>query len=95
MFSRAKSREETKLEIEIFRAIGVLETITPGSKEYAALLDQLSKLYELKGEKPTTVSKDTLAMVGANLLGILLVIKHESVNVITSRAFNLLMKPRV
>jgi hypothetical protein len=44
--------------------------------------------------KKTSVSKDTLATVGANLIGILMVIKHEHVNVITSRAMNLLMRPR-
>jgi len=41
------------------------------------------------------VSRDTLAVIGANLLGILMIIKHENVNVITSRAMGLILSPRV
>lgn len=87
-------REPTLLEREIDRAIRELKRHVVGSAEYDATLERITKLYRLKEEeKSNVVSKDTLAVVGANLLGILMIIKHEYVNVITSRAINLLLKP--
>ena len=43
-------------------------------------------------EKPSSVSKDAMLTVGANLLGIVLIIKHEHVNVITSKALGLVIR---
>lgn len=94
MFSRMRDR--TPLEQEIDRAIRELKNHPIGSEEYVRTLDAIVKLHGMKErEKPLFVSRDTLAVVGANLLGLLMVIKHENVNVITSRAFGLILKPRV
>jgi len=93
MFSR--TREPQLLELETDKAIRELSNHAIGSEEYVKALDQVIKLHRLKeDEKPSPVSKDTLVLVGANLLGIILIIRHEHVNVITSRAMNVLIKPR-
>jgi hypothetical protein len=94
MFSR--SNAATRLELAFDRAIRELSGHEIGSEEYKLILDRAVTLQKLMDEeKPPAVSKDTLAVIGANLLGILMIIKHENLNVITSRAMNLIMKPRV
>lgn len=92
----SKSTERLLLENEVARAIRALKNHEIGSDDYATTLDRVVTLHKmLAEEKPNQVSKDTMAVVGANLLGIVLVIKHEFVNVITSRAMTLLVKPRI
>lgn len=92
----SKSNERILLESEIARAIRDLRNHGVGSPEYAKTLDHVVTLHKMLVEdKPQNVSKDTMAVVGANLLGIVLVIKHEFVNVVTSRAMSLLLKPRI
>lgn len=94
MFTRKSSPLENLLEAEMERVTRSLKTFTIGNGDYAKTLDMLVDLSAIKAkEKPESVSKDTLAVVGANLLGIVLIIKHEAVNVITSRAMNLVLKP--
>ena len=51
----------------------------------------LSKMLETSWK----VSPDTLLIVGANLLGIILILKYEKLDIISSRAINFVMKGRV
>lgn len=93
MFSRTK--EKTPLDREIERVTRNLLLHEIGSEEYVKTLDCLTKLHKLKTEEePSSVSKDTLANIGANLLGIFMIIKHESVNVITSKAMSFVIRAR-
>jgi hypothetical protein len=91
MFKRA-STSDILLEEEIVHQIKVLKTHQPGSDDYAKVLESVIKLRGMQNK--SSVSKDTMALIGANLAGILMIIKHERVNVITSRAMNLLMRAR-
>jgi hypothetical protein len=84
------------LEKAVNRTLQSLNHYDVGSEEYARTMDALVKLHKMKEEeKPSSVSKDTMAVIAANLLGILIIISHENVNVITSKAFGLLLKPRL
>jgi hypothetical protein len=57
------------------------------------MASSLEKLYTLRGvDTPTRVSMDTLATIAANLVGIVLVINHERVNVVATKAFGMLTK---
>lgn len=90
-----KRKELGLLDLALNRAVRELDRHEMNSEEYAKVLDIASKLHTMKQEDlPKSVSKDTLAIVVANLLGIFMIIQHERVNVITSRAMNLVMKPR-
>lgn len=83
------------LEEQLSRALHDLENYAPTSDDFKQTLKVVSKLHEMKEKsKSSSVSKDTLAIVGTNLLGILLIIRHEHVNVITSRAMNMVLKPK-
>jgi hypothetical protein len=93
MFSR--TRKPSALELEIDRVLAALSDQTIGTKEYLAVLNALRDLHQMKEhEKPSSVSKDTLALIAANLLGIIMIIRHEHINVITSRAMNMVIKAR-
>lgn len=91
MFRRT---EQTVLENVLDRALRELSNHSIDSQEYAKILEMVVKLHKMKEEESSSVSKDTILVVVANLLGIIMILKHEHVNVITSRAMNLLLKPR-
>lgn len=67
------------------------------SPEYARISQQLTNLYSLKEidhkvESSRRVSAETLAVVGGNLLGIVMIVGHERAHVLTSKALTLLTK---
>ena len=93
MFPFAK--EPNQLDIALNSAYAALNNLQETDEKYAQILDQIVKLHKMKNDERTSqVSPDTWATIGANLVGILLIIRHEHVNVITSRAMNLVMKPK-
>jgi hypothetical protein len=91
-----KSRDEdTALDKAIEDLFEEMSMRSGDSEEYSKLNDQLSKLYSLKEiDSKKRVSPDTLAMVLGNLLGIVLIVGHERMNVVTSKALNFVMKLR-
>lgn len=91
MFTK-KSKADLLLETEIESMLRHLSVIGVDSAEYDQSLSYLKTLYSLKGNPPTSVSKDTMATIGANLLGILMILKHERMDIITSKALNFVMK---
>lgn len=83
------------LDNEIKRLVRELDAWHPTSDEYATILEKVSKLRKLRDdEKSSGVSPDTLVMAVTNLVGILLIIKHERFEIITSRAMNLISKTK-
>jgi hypothetical protein len=93
MFTRVN--KPTQLETALDRAFENLSQKGVATDEYVRTLEAVTELHKMKeAEKPSQVSPDTMLLVGANLVGILLIIRHEHVNVITSRAMSTLMKPR-
>lgn len=87
-------QKKSKLDLEIDSVVSQLKHHAVDSEEYAKIVEILIQLNKVKSEQDSSVSRDTILVVAANLLGILMIIKHEHVNVITSRATNFLMKPR-
>lgn len=88
-------RHQRMLEEEYIRILAVLPMHQADSSEYAKLLTSVERVHGLMDiRKPASVSRDTLLTVGANILGILLIIKHEDVNVITSKALGFVIRVR-
>lgn len=91
MFSR--NREKSLLEQETERVLRILNGQEIGSQDYVKTMKALTDLHKMREEEtPNPVSRDTLAIVGANLLGILMVIRYENVNVIVSRAMSMILR---
>lgn len=89
-------KEKTMLEKEIEAVLLEMKDMYVGSEEYEIALNHLSTLHEINKskEKKWNVSPDTMAIVVGNLLGIILILKHEEMNVITSKAMNFVIKGR-
>lgn len=93
--SKEKPRSQRMIESELDRTLVQMKTEMVNTEEYAKTLSLVERLHKmLDNDKPSSVSKDTLLMVGANLVGIILIIKHENVNVISSKALSFIMRPR-
>lgn len=95
MFTKSKPKYQLLLEDELTNALQYLRTQVTGSDPYVAALSYVERLRSMveKDNQPA-VSKETLLIVGANLLGILMIIKHEDVNVLSSKALNFVMRTR-
>jgi len=89
-----KSEALLLLEEEIARNVRELKFHEVMSEDYQKRMDRLVALYRMKEEEKSRFgSKDTLTVVFGNLIGIFMIVKHEHVNVITSRAMQLLLRP--
>jgi hypothetical protein len=61
--------------------------------EYAKMVVQLERLHAMKEtEKPKSLSPDTLAIVLGNVVGILLIVGHERMNIVSSKALMFVLK---
>ena len=97
MFAKERVRPlyQRLLDAELERAINVLSKEMPDSDDYAKMLTSVERLYEMKDAKvSTSISKDTLAIVGANLVGIFMILKHEFAHPITSKALSFVLRPK-
>jgi hypothetical protein len=84
---RRKTKEKSKLDEAIDEIFSEMAGLTSDSDEYAAMADQLTKLYALKEiDRPQRVSPDAWAAVLGNLAGILVIVGYERTHVITSKA---------
>lgn len=97
MFTKKSSTNKDGLTKAIDSLLEEMSDLNGDDPEYAKMADQLTKLYALKEvdhkvESNSRVSMDTMAVVGANLAGILMIVGHERANVVTSKALSLLLK---
>lgn len=80
-------------ESERERIYRLMQEMDPKSGEYKKLLEVYEKLSEI--EKGDKVSKDTLATIAANLLGIGLILEYEQLHVISTKALNFVIRGRL
>lgn len=86
-----KNPIEAQLDEEILTLLHAMDAYdTKFGDEYANLVDQFNKLYELRYK--SRISKETLATIGANVLGIVVVLQHERAHVIASKAIGFVKK---
>ena len=93
-----KQIEPTELDLAITRILERMQYVDPESDEYGVLVSRLDRLHSMKvAEKSnrSKVSYDTMITAGASILGILLIIGHERLNVITSKALGFVAKPKL
>lgn len=89
------TNKDENLQKEIDRVLTLMSNANPISTEYADLTASLSKLYEFKeSTSKNRLSKDTMAIVAGNLAGIMMIVGHEKLHVVTSKALGFVMKAR-
>ena len=92
MFSRPIPKHQLLLQDEIEHQLKTLKSRLPGD-EYNQTLTYVERLNDMM-DKPSSVSKETLFTVGGNLVGIVMILKHEWANPITSKALGFVIRPR-
>lgn len=91
----AKPQPKSNLQNVIDHALIDITGHDPATDEFSRAVDQIAKLHKMKeSENPSRVSPDTLVLAATNIAGIVLIIKHEHFNVITSKALGFVLKPR-
>lgn len=92
MFTKKTDDTKTTLNDVIDDLYRNMIALTPDQEEYQVMMKQLVKLHKLKNASSKRVSPDTLAIVAGNLLGIGMIVAHERVGIVTSKALNFVMK---
>ena len=96
MFTRKPTPEPTALEKTIQRLHDDMQTVDPHTDQYSKMTEQLGKLMKLREHdtvKRWRPSADVLVTSAAALLQVVLIIRHEDVNVITTKAHGFVKKP--
>jgi len=93
---RRKSKDQSEpIQTEATRILTSMSNVDPMSREYRVLLVDLERLTRLTEEsKPERVSRDTIALIAGNLLGILIIVAYEQKHVVKSKGFERLIKPK-
>ena len=90
-----KPNSDPKLDEAIDSIYSDLAGFTSETEEYGRMTDQLTKLYAIKNERNSRrVSPDTAVVVGANIAGILLILNHERLGIVTSKALGFVIRVR-
>jgi len=87
MFTRKKN---AVVQQEMDRLVTELKDLAPD--DYEVTLARLTTLSKLKDKEPEPLSPNTVVMGGVNLLGIAMIIRHENLNVIASKAISFVSK---
>lgn len=95
LFKRDKT-EATSTQELIDAANSALFGMDVDSEEYSKTLDQIERLHKLasREKEGRRVSPDTLALVLGNLVGIIIILNFEKVNVIGTKAIGMIVKPK-
>lgn len=89
-----RKNEDLGLQVAYDKALESLIDCTDAD-EYEKHLAHVEKLHKMKAaSQPDQVSLDTMVTVAANLIGIAMIIRHEHLNVITSKALSHIIKPK-
>ena len=96
MFGKEPTPENVELDAAILRLLRTMDGVEPGTPEYAACLEQLSKLTEVRREKARPkVSMDTIVQAGAGLLGVAFIVVYEQKHVMASKALSFFGKNKL
>jgi hypothetical protein len=88
--------KKSKLENVVDSILDDMSKLEANSDEYTTMAENLEKLLKAKSyEKDRRISPDTIAIVAGNLIGIVLILKHEKIDIITSKALSFVLKGRV
>jgi len=95
MFRLINKDRDERVDRLIARVTDDMEMYGPESEEYSTSMAYLERLHALKAEsKPERVSRDTIALVVGNIIGILVIVAYEQKHVMTSKAFGTILKTR-
>jgi hypothetical protein len=89
------AHDDSEYDKQLRRVLRELETTEPNSEEYGTLVERLKKLQQMRAEdRPEKLSPNTAALVVTNVLGIVMIVRHEQFNVIVSKALGFVIRPK-
>ena len=90
------NQKKNVLDEEVERVVSVMKEVDPSNESYGVMAANLVKLSQARSENARR-EIDPNVVIGAvtNIVGILIILKYEKFDVLTSKAFNLIIKPRV
>lgn len=84
------------IEDEVDHILDQLKSMSVDSEEYRIAVQNLEVLCKAESSKTNrNVNPDTIVYAITNLVGILLILNHERLNIISTKAVGLLMKGRL
>ena len=88
-------KEKTEFDDSITTLLERMRNADPLSDEYLKLLQSVERFNALKtSQRRQKLSRDTIAMVMGNLAGILIIVAYERENVLSSKSFTQLIRPK-
>lgn len=96
MFRRLiRDKQDEPVDRLVTDVAAKMQQVGIDSAEYPKLMTYLERLYKVKRHvRNDTVSRDTVAIIVGNLVGILLIVAYEQKHVLTSKGFNQLIRPK-
>lgn len=78
---------KNNISVEVDRVVEFLSDIDPSEEDYTKGVQNLKTLCEARSKKPGfLIEPDVLITSAVNLLGIVLILRHEQFNVVTTKA---------
>lgn len=94
MFKITKQQDKrTELEKEVDKAVSDLVKSAEKADDVEKAVRVACEWEKSRNKKPR-ISPDTIAMIAANLVGIVLILGYEKADVITSKALGFVMRGR-
>lgn len=88
-----KTKSQKALDNEIEKLINDLTMIDPGHEDYIKVCNAIRVLCEAREKKdPSTISTELILGIGANLIGLIMILNFEKTGTITSKALNFLWR---
>jgi len=89
-----RKKLKTPIDDQIDAVLIEMRAMGVDSPEYLKLMAYLERLHTIKTqERPNPVSRDSLALIVGNLLGILVIVAYEQKHVMTSKGFTQILRP--
>lgn len=87
---------ESVVDEAIAKVLTEMRTYGVDTPEYKTAIAYLDNLMEMRAKEPQNrLSKDTLAIVAGNLVGVMLIVAYEQRHVIRQTAINQVLRPRI
>lgn len=93
IFNRKK--ETTPVDEQIDAVLKKMKAVGVVHDDYPTLMRHLERLIDLKAkDRRERISRDTMALIAGNLMGILVIVAYEQKHVMTSKGLNQIIRPR-
>lgn len=91
-----QNTNKVTLDNELDHILKALNDLSPESKEYSTAVENLETLTRAKNSvNEHRVTPDTIVLAVTNILGILLILNYERLNVISTKTLGLILKGRL